>query len=71
MLNPRRPLPLTLDYQNPLHWRQREPTPVHPLECPMTDLEDSPHDGQRLDAIRRARHALGLAAGVTPKEARR
>lgn len=27
----------------------------------MTDLEDSPHDGQRLDAIRRA---LGLAAGV-------
>ncbi len=37
----------------------------------MTDLEDSPHDGQRLDAIRRARHALGLAAGVTPQEARR
>ncbi|WP_277914464.1 hypothetical protein [Pseudomonas aeruginosa] len=40
----------------------------------MTDLEDSPHDGQRLDAIRRARHArhaLGLAAGVTPKEVRR
>lgn len=37
----------------------------------MTDPEDSPHDGQRLDAIRCARHALGLAAGVTPKEARR
>lgn len=37
----------------------------------MTDLEDSPHDGQRLDAIRRARHAFGLAAGVTPKEVRR
>ncbi len=37
----------------------------------MTDLEDSPHDGQRLDAIRHARHALGLAAGVTPKEVRR
>lgn len=68
MLNPRRPRPLTLDYQNPLHWRPREPTPVHPLEFPMTDLEDSPHDGQRLDAIRRA---LGLAAGVTPKEVRR
>lgn len=37
----------------------------------MTDLEDSPHDGQRLDAIRRARHALGQAAGVTPEEAHR
>lgn len=37
----------------------------------MTDLEDSPHDGQRLDAIRRARHALGLVAGVTHQEARR
>ncbi len=37
----------------------------------MSNLEDSPHDGQRLDAIRRARHALALAAGVTPKEVRR
>ncbi len=71
MLNPRRPHPLTLVYQNPLHWRPREPTPVHPLEFPMSNLEDSPHDGQRLDAIRRARHALALAAGVTPKEVRR
>lgn len=37
----------------------------------MTDPEDPPHDGQRLDAIRRDRHALGLAAGDTPQEARR
>lgn len=34
----------------------------------MTDPEDPPRDGQWLDAIR---HALGLAAGDTPQEARR
>lgn len=71
MLNPRRPFPPTLVYQNPIHWRPREPTPVHPLEFPMTDPEDPPRDDQWLDAIRRDRHALGLAAGDTPQEAHR
>nr|UVN17759.1 hypothetical protein KBCPHODN_00017 [Pseudomonas aeruginosa] len=37
----------------------------------MTDPEDPPRDGQWLDAIRRDRQALGLAAGDTPEEARR